>query len=140
MRAPGPATRATSDEFMPLGRYVVMPVRHTVREDPTVPTRPATFIVVYSTPTDVEAFEHHYRQVHLPLAKALPGLRRYSVARRPQTVRGNDCYLVATLEWDSIAELRAGFTSPEGRATSEDMANLTRLSDVQSLICEPEDV
>ncbi|MBA3906236.1 MAG: EthD family reductase [Pseudonocardiales bacterium] len=99
----------------------------------------ATFLVIYSTPTDPEAFDKHYREVHLPLAKALPGLRRYALATAPQMVRGGVCYLVATLEWDSIAELRAAFGSPAGRATSEDMATLTRLSDVQSMIYELED-
>jgi uncharacterized protein (TIGR02118 family) len=99
----------------------------------------ATFVVVYATPSDPEAFDRHYREVHLPLAKALPGLRRYALARRPQTVRGSDCYLVATLDWDSMDELRAAFSSPEGRATSADMATLTALSDVQSMICELED-
>ncbi len=99
----------------------------------------ATFLVLYSTPTDPAAFERHYRDVHAPLAKTLPGLRRYTLARQPQTVRGSDCYLVATLEWDSIADLRAAMTSPEGRAAADDMATLTRLSDVQSMVCEPED-
>jgi uncharacterized protein (TIGR02118 family) len=99
----------------------------------------ATFLVVYSTPSDPEAFDRHYREVHVPLAKALPGLRRYTLARQPQTVRGSDGYLVATLEWDSIDELRAAFSSPEGRAAAADMASLTRLSAVQSLICEPKE-
>lgn len=43
--------------------------------------RPATFLVVYAAPTDPDAFERHYQQVHIPLAKALPGLRRYTLAR-----------------------------------------------------------
>jgi uncharacterized protein (TIGR02118 family) len=28
-----------------------------------------------NTPTDVEAFERHYREVHIPLAKKMGGLR-----------------------------------------------------------------
>lgn len=99
----------------------------------------ATFLVVYATPTDPEAFDRHYRDVHVPLTKALPGLRRYTLARGPQTVRGGASHLVATLEWDTMDELRAAFSSPEGRAAAEDMATVTRLSDVQSLIYEPEE-
>ncbi|HEY0814425.1 MAG TPA: EthD family reductase [Pseudonocardia sp.] len=98
-----------------------------------------TFLVVYATPTDPEAFDRHYREVHIPLTKTLPGLRRYSLARGPQTVRGDDSYLVATLEWDGIDELRAAFASPAGRAAADDMVTLTRLTDVQSLICELEE-
>jgi uncharacterized protein (TIGR02118 family) len=99
----------------------------------------ATFLVVYATPTDPEAFDRHYREVHVPLSKTLPGLRRYTLARQPQAVRGNDSYLVATLEWDSIDDLRAAFGSPAGRAAAADMATVTELCDVQSMIYEAED-
>jgi uncharacterized protein (TIGR02118 family) len=42
-------------------------------------TQLARFVVLYDTPSDIEAFERHYREVHIPLAKHLPGLRRYTV-------------------------------------------------------------
>jgi uncharacterized protein (TIGR02118 family) len=32
----------------------------------------AQFVVMYDTPPDIEAFERHYREVHIPLAKQLP--------------------------------------------------------------------
>ncbi|OXM65303.1 EthD family reductase [Amycolatopsis vastitatis] len=34
----------------------------------------ARFVVLYDTPSDVEAFERHYNDVHIPLAKQIPGL------------------------------------------------------------------
>jgi len=43
-------------------------------------------------------------------------------------------YLIAQLEWDDLAALRAAFASPEGRATAEDMTHLTALSTVSSMI------
>lgn len=55
-------------------------------------------------------------------------------------MRGRDSYLIATLEWDSMVDLRAALSSPQGRATAEDMTTLTQLSDVQRLIYEQEDV
>lgn len=39
------------------------------------------FLVVYETPRDPAAFDLHYREVHIPLAKKLPGLRRYTISR-----------------------------------------------------------
>ena len=33
------------------------------------------FMVLYDQPEDAEAFDRHYRVVHIPLAKKLPGLR-----------------------------------------------------------------
>ena len=38
-------------------------------------------IVVYRTPADPAAFEKHYFETHVPLAKQLPGLRSYEVSR-----------------------------------------------------------
>jgi uncharacterized protein (TIGR02118 family) len=93
------------------------------------------FLVLYGPPTDRDAFEDHYLSVHVPLAKRLPGLRRYAVSRDVTTIRGGDTYyLVAQLEWDSIEALRAAFASPEGRAAAEDMAHLAALSAVHSVV------
>ena len=34
------------------------------------------FLALYETPADPEAFDRHYREVHIPLGRRLPGLRR----------------------------------------------------------------
>jgi uncharacterized protein (TIGR02118 family) len=39
------------------------------------------FLALYDTPADPEAFDRYYREVHIPLAKQLPGLRKYTVSR-----------------------------------------------------------
>src|SRR4051794_21893996 len=98
------------------------------------------FLVLYNEPVDIEAFERHYREVHIPLAKKLPGLRRYSRSRNSVPVRGGDpYYLVAELEWDSMEDIKKAFQSEEGRATAEDMVNLEKLSPgVHSMIYELE--
>jgi uncharacterized protein (TIGR02118 family) len=95
-----------------------------------------------SKPTDVQAFERHYHDVHLPLALKLAGLRRYTLGRDMTPVRGGEpYYLIAELEWDDMASFQRAFESPEGRATSEDMANLIGLvPDVQSMVYEVENV
>jgi uncharacterized protein (TIGR02118 family) len=36
----------------------------------------ARFIVLWGTPQDPEAFNRHYHEVHIPLTRQLPGLRR----------------------------------------------------------------
>ena len=75
------------------------------------------FLALYETPTDPEAFDRHYREVHIPLGRRLPGLRRYAVGRDVAAVRGAPYYLVAELEWDTMEELRAAFgrTCPGGQ-------------------------
>jgi uncharacterized protein (TIGR02118 family) len=79
------------------------------------------FLVLYHTPDDPAAFDRHYRDVHIPLAKKLPGLRRYTVSRGVTTVRGQSFYLVAELDWDDLESMQAAFASPEGKAASEDV-------------------
>ncbi|MFT3701770.1 MAG: EthD family reductase [Agriterribacter sp.] len=39
----------------------------------------AKMTVVYNTPKDIDAFEKHYFEVHIPLAKKLPGLISYEI-------------------------------------------------------------
>jgi uncharacterized protein (TIGR02118 family) len=101
------------------------------------------FIILWkSKPTDVEAFERHYHEVHIPLAKKMAGLRRYTLSRNTSPVRGGEPYYrIAELDWDDMASLQRAFQSPEGRATSEDVANLAEFcADVQSMFYELEDV
>ena len=74
----------------------------------------ARFLALYDTPADPEAFDRHYREVHIPLGSRLPGLRRYTVGRDAAAVRGAPYYLVAELEWDTMDDLRATFASPTG--------------------------
>jgi uncharacterized protein (TIGR02118 family) len=38
-------------------------------------------VVIYKTPKDVAAFTRHYFETHIPLAKKLPGLRKYEVSQ-----------------------------------------------------------
>jgi uncharacterized protein (TIGR02118 family) len=93
------------------------------------------FLALYETPADPEAFDRHYREVHIPLGRRLPGLRRYTLGRETAPVRGGvPYYLVASLEWDSLDGLRAAFASPEGRATAADAARLAELAPVRSVI------
>lgn len=93
------------------------------------------FLALYERPADPEAFERHYREVHIPLARHLPGLRRYTLGRDLAPVRGGEPYhLVAALEWDSLDDLRAAFASPEGSATAADAAHLQQLAPVRSMI------
>ncbi len=99
----------------------------------------ARFLAIYETPADPDTFDRHYRNVHIPLAQRLPGLRRYVVGRDVAAVRGDPYYLVAELEWDTMEELRAAFASGAGRATAADAANLQQLATVRSMTYTTDD-
>lgn len=98
------------------------------------------FLVLYDTPGDVKAFEDHYWKVHIPMARQLPGLMRYSVSRNVVPVRGGDpYYLVAELAWEDMDSLKRAFASPRGKATAADVAQFAP-SGVRSMIYELEEV
>lgn len=99
------------------------------------------FLVVYEMPADPAAFDLHYRNVHIPLAKKLPGLRRYTISRSAAAVRGGPpYYLVAELDWEDMAALTAAFASPEGQATARDVAELAPPEGVRSMIFDVDEL
>jgi uncharacterized protein (TIGR02118 family) len=85
----------------------------------------ATVIALYNPPTDPAAFDKYYTSTHVPLAKKLPGLRSYDVNKGPVTSPDgmSPYYLVAVLKFDSMNELQAALTSPEGQAVVADLGN-----------------
>lgn len=98
-------------------------------------------LVLYSQPSDTDAFERHYREVHIPLVTQLAGLKRYSISRNVAPLRGDAYYLVAALEWDTLDAAKSALQSPEGQATRDDVANLEVFSPgVRTMIYELEDV
>ena len=99
----------------------------------------ARFLALYETPADPGAFDRHYRQIHIPLLRQLPGLRQYTVSRDVAVLHGAPCYLIAELEWDTMDELRGAFASPEGRATAGDAARLQEFAPVRRMIFTAEE-
>ena len=80
-------------------------------------------IAMYRPAADSAAFERHYREVHMPLALRIPGLRKCEVARVYEGFGGPPRYrLVAELYFDDRDAMQRGLASPEGRAASEDVA------------------
>ncbi|MGY3077061.1 hypothetical protein ACVWZZ_003432 [Bradyrhizobium sp. LM6.10] len=43
----------------------------------------AEIVVLYKTPTDPAAFDKYYAETHIPLAKKLPGLKKYAISKGP---------------------------------------------------------
>jgi uncharacterized protein (TIGR02118 family) len=85
----------------------------------------AKVLVLYKTPTDAAAFDKHYTTIHIPLAKQIPGLKRYDVSTGP--VRAptgpSGVHLAAELNFDSFDALAAGMASPQGQAAAADLPN-----------------
>ena len=82
----------------------------------------ARMIVIYRTPKNVEAFDRHYFEIHVPLAKKIPGLRKYEISDGPiaMPVGTSDVYRIATLYFDDLAAIERAFASAEGQAAGAD--------------------
>jgi uncharacterized protein (TIGR02118 family) len=85
----------------------------------------ARLLVMYKTPTDTVAFDRYYFETHVPIAKKIPGLRRYEVSRGPvATPAGpSGVHLVAILHFDDMEAVGRAFTSPEGQVAGADLQN-----------------
>lgn len=83
-------------------------------------------IVQYTHPADPDKFLAYYRDVHAPLAAGLPGLVSLDWVAC-ETLDGSPAphFLIATLTWNSKADALAALGSPQGKATTADLANFT---------------
>ncbi len=103
----------------------------------------ARMLVIYRMPKDPDAFDKHYIEVHLPLARKLPGLRSYDVSRRPIATPAGDPepYLIGTLHFDDLAAIRAAFATEAGRACAADRRILAPDdADVQMYLFDTEEI
>jgi uncharacterized protein (TIGR02118 family) len=80
---------------------------------------------MYKTPRDKAAFDKHYFEKHVPIAKKIPGVRQYEVSQGAVAtpMGASDYHLVATLQFDNMAAIQNAFASAEGQ---------TAVADVQS--------
>jgi len=79
-------------------------------------------VALYRNPADVELFDKHYFDTHIPLIKKSPGLRRLEVTRISGAPIGETKYhLMAEMYYDSLEQMNAANASPEGKAAARDL-------------------
>ena len=90
---------------------------------------------------DPDEFERHYHDVHIPLARKLPGQRRYVVSKiRPSKRRQVRFYRVAENYFDDMDAVRRMLASPEAAATANDEPFNAMIEDFVQFLCEEEEV
>ena len=101
----------------------------------------ARLVVMYKTPQDASAFDRYYRETHIPVAKKIPGLRRYEISRGAvATPAGPSAYhLVAILHFDDLQAIQAAFASPEGLAAAKDVQTFAT-GGVEMILFDTEEV
>jgi uncharacterized protein (TIGR02118 family) len=85
----------------------------------------ARLLVMYKEPGDASAFDTYYFEKHVPIAKRIPGLRKYEVSRGAVGTPGgpSSYHLVAILHFDDVAAIQAAFAGAEGQAAVADLQN-----------------
>lgn len=96
-------------------------------------------IVLYKNPKNAAAFDKEYFDVHVPMAKKIPGVRKYEVNRGAigSPLGKSDVHLAALLEFDNAAALQKAFSSPEGQAAA---AHAQSLASLEMLFFEVQEV
>jgi uncharacterized protein (TIGR02118 family) len=79
-------------------------------------------IALYRTPSDTAEFDKHYFDVHIPLIRKFPGLRKIEVTRVTGAPIGEaKFHLMAEMYFDSKDAMDAALGSPEGKAVTRDI-------------------
>jgi uncharacterized protein (TIGR02118 family) len=84
----------------------------------------ARLVVMYGTPKDAAAFDKYYLESHVPIAKKIPGLRKYEISRGAIATPAGPAkfHLIATLHFDDLQAIQNAFASPQGQAAAADVA------------------
>ena len=79
-------------------------------------------VVLYTQPSDPEAFDRHYLETHMPLANSMPGLERSETGRITSAIDGGEqtYYRITHLYFPDQTALQGGFGSSEGQAAAAD--------------------
>jgi uncharacterized protein (TIGR02118 family) len=79
-------------------------------------------IALYRKPQNAEEFDKHYDDIHTPLVKKMPGLRKLEITHITGAPIGETKYhLMAEMYFDSLDAMNAANASPEGKATARDL-------------------
>ena len=85
----------------------------------------ARLVAMYKTPKDAAVFDKYYFDKHVPLAKKIPGLRKYEVSDGAIVTPAGPSgfHLIAVLHFDDVAAIQRALASPQGQAAAADLQN-----------------
>ncbi len=79
-------------------------------------------IAFFTKPENVEEFDTHYNEVHAPLMKQVPGLKKLVVSRNVRAFNGDaPYYLIAEMHFDSKEDFKTAMASEENKAAGKDV-------------------
>jgi uncharacterized protein (TIGR02118 family) len=82
-------------------------------------------LVLYGQPQDPAAFDKYYREAHIPIARRMKGLKKWTIGKVTGTADGQPSpyYYVADLYMENREAFDELLASPEGKAAVADVPN-----------------
>ncbi|MGP8233345.1 MAG: EthD family reductase [Methylovirgula sp.] len=81
-------------------------------------------IVLYKKPADPAHFDKHFREVHVPLVRKMPGLRGYSFGPASTLDGGEGAFFWSFIgTFDSLKAINEALASPAGQDVVADIPN-----------------
>ena len=88
-----------------------------------------------------EDFEKHYFEVHVPLVRRLPGLKKYRVSKvRQSKTRKATFYRMAEVYWEDVEAIRRMANSPEIAKVTHDEGFYSKVTDLVEFVCEEQEI
>jgi uncharacterized protein (TIGR02118 family) len=84
-------------------------------------------IALYKKPADVEAFEQHYTQIHIPLIEKIPGIRKTEWSRITASPTGEaPYYMIYEMYFDNMDAYKMAMKSEENKAAGKDLMSFAK--------------
>jgi uncharacterized protein (TIGR02118 family) len=79
--------------------------------------------ILYGHPEEPVEFDRYYHEVHIPLAKKIPGFKGWTIGKCEAAKPGErpPYYMIVGIYADSRAELEAAIATPQGQAALDDV-------------------
>ncbi|HTP10775.1 MAG TPA: EthD family reductase [Anaerolineae bacterium] len=84
-------------------------------------------IALYKMPADVDVFEQHYAQIHIPLVEKIPGIRKTEWTRFLASPQGAaPYYMMYEMYFDDMESYKAAMRSDENKAAGRDLMSFAK--------------
>ena len=81
-------------------------------------------VVLYNKPADPVHFDKHFREIHVPLVRKMPGLRGFSFGPTTTLDGGEGAFFWMFIgTFDSLKAIHESLASPEGQEVVADIPN-----------------
>ena len=84
-------------------------------------------VALYKKPANVEAFEQHYAQIHIPLVEKIPGIRKTEWTRFLASPQGEaPYYMMYEMYFDNMESYQVAMKSAENKAAGQDLLSFAK--------------